>query len=177
MVLAFHTIPGTVRAQFKKEPVMTALLYNVTRFVTWPEGSFPDRDAPLIIALQGEGPLQQEIASLNGKQIDGRTIAIKRLSPNQLPDRYRLCHVLFIPQSSQQELTDTMEKIAGQPILTVSDMQDFARKGGILHLEGAQNVSFSLNLDSAQQAGLVLSSKLFRLANLVIKDGQEKEGP
>ncbi|APG27928.1 hypothetical protein A7E78_08820 [Syntrophotalea acetylenivorans] len=156
---------------------MTALLYNVARFVTWPEGSFADQDAPLVIALQGDGPLQQAIASLSGKQIEGRTIMIQRLASNQLPDRHQPCHILYIPQSPSQTLTNTMEAVAGQPILTVSDMQDFSRKGGILHLEGAQNVSFSLNLDSAQKAGLVLSSKLFRLANLVIKDGQEREGP
>lgn len=175
--LVFLAAPTTAQTRFEKEPVMTALLYNVARFVTWPENSFADQNAPLVIALQGDGPLQQEIASLNGKQIEDRIIAIQRLSPNQLPDRNQPCHVLYIPQSHSRDLSKTMEAVAGQPILTVSDMQDFAGKGGILHLEGAQKVSFSLNLDSAQQAGLVLSSKLFRLANLVIKDGREREGP
>jgi hypothetical protein len=175
--LVFLAMPTTGQAQFEKEPVMTALLYNVARFVTWPEGSFADQDAPLVIALQGDGPLQQEIAGLDGKQIEGRAIAILRLAPTQLPNRNQPCHILYIPQSTSQHLASTLEAVTGQPILTVSDRQDFARKGGILHLEGAHNVSFSLNLDSAEQAGLVLSSKLFRLAKEVIKDGQAREGP
>lgn len=175
--LVFLAMPTTGRAQFEKEPVMTALLYNVARFVSWPEDSFADQDAPLIIALQGAGPLQLEIATLDGKQIEGRTISIRQLAPSQLPNRDHPCHILYISLNSSRDLSDTLKAVAEQPILTVSDMPDFARQGGILYLEGDQNVRFSLNLDSAQQAGLVLSSKLFRLASEVIKDGLAREGP
>jgi len=175
--LVFLAITTTAQAQLEKEQVMTALLYNVARFVTWPESSFADQDAPLVIALQGDGPLQEEIAGLGGKQIEGRTIAIQRLTPSQLPNWNQPCHILYLPRSSSRHLADIMEAVTGRPILTVSTMREFTRKGGILHLEGAQNVSFSLNLDRTEQAGLVISSKLFRLAKEVIKDGRVREGP
>lgn len=177
IALVLLTMPTTAQAQLEKEQVMTALLYNVARFVTWPESSFADRDAPLVIALQGKGPLQREIAGLNGKQIEGRTIVIQHLAPTQLPNRQSPCHILYIPPSNAQRLSFLLNSLAHKPILTVSDMREFTHKGGILHLEGAQNVSFSLNLDRTEQAGLVISSKLFRLAKEVIKDGQVREGP
>lgn len=156
---------------------MAALLYNFARFVTWPGSSFPSQDSPFVIAVQGNGSIQQEIARLNGKQIEGRTIIVNRLAANQLPSRRQPCHVLYIPQSNKSRCASILQAMAQRPLLTVSDMEDFAGKGGILHLEGDQNVRFLINLDSAERAGLVISSKLFRLASMVIKNGQIREGP
>lgn len=169
--------PASAQNRLAKEQVMAALLYNFARFVTWPESSFPNQDSPLVIAIQGKGLIQQEIAKLHGKQIEDRTIIVNRLAENHLPTRRQPCHVLYIPQSNMSRCSGILKTVARRPILTLSDMEDFTSKGGILHLEGDQNVRFSINLDSAEQAGLIISSKLFRLARMVIKNGQVREGP
>ncbi|MEZ4483426.1 MAG: YfiR family protein [Syntrophotaleaceae bacterium] len=136
------------------------------------------QNAPWLSPCRGDGPLQREIiAGLDGKQIEDRTIAIKRLAPDQVPDPNHPCHILYLSPGTSRRLASIMQKVSKRPILTVSDMQNFTQMGGILHLESAQNVAFSLNLDRPDQAGLVISSKLFRLAREVIRGGQPREGP
>ena len=54
------------------------------------------------------------------------------------------------------------------PILTVSDIDDFARAGGMIGLvEAEQRIRFDINLATARQANLKLSSQLLKLATIV----------
>jgi YfiR/HmsC-like len=175
---ALLLFPVASQAQLQKEQVMTALIYNFARFVTWPENSFSTQDAPLIIAVIGDGALQKELSSLRGKQLEDRTIVVQQLSFTQALDPNLPYHILYIPPSPSKQLSNLMEAVARRPILSISDMQDFSGKGGILHLQDTlHTVSFSINLDSAEQADLIISSKLFRLATTIIKNGQIREAP
>ncbi len=171
-------LPVASQAQPQKEQVMAAIIFNFARFVTWPENSFSTQDAPLIIAVIGNGALQKEIFSLRGKQLEGRTIVVQQLSFTQALDPSPPYHILYIPPSPSRRFSNLMKVVAKQPVLTISDMQDFTSKGGILYLQATLNtVSFSINLDRTEQAELVISSKLFRLATTIIKNGQVTEGP
>jgi hypothetical protein len=171
-------LPVASQAQLHKEQVMTALIYNFARFVTWPEGSFPAQDAPLVIAVMGDGSMQRELSSLLGKQVEERRIVVRQISFKEALGQNSPWHILYIPQSSPRRLASLMDAVAKQPVLTISTMQDFVRKGGVLHLQDTlPTVAFSINLDSAEEAGLTISSKLFRLADTVIKNGQVREGP
>ncbi|OEU55041.1 MAG: hypothetical protein BA871_10950 [Desulfuromonadales bacterium C00003096] len=178
LVAALLLLPVASQAQLQKEQVLTALIYNFARFVTWPESSFPAQNAPLIIAVIGDGALQKEISSLRGKKLEDRTIVVQQLSFAQALEPNPSYHILYIPPSFSKRLSDLMEAVARRPILSISDMQNFVSKGGVLHLqETLPTISFSINLDSAEQAELVISSKLFRLATTIIKNGQVTEGP
>jgi hypothetical protein len=54
--------------------------------------------------------------------------------------------------------------------VTVSDIQDFAKVGGIIELyEDGVNISFIINQRKAQELGVRISSKLLFLAKEVIK--------
>ncbi len=171
------TFPTASQAELRKEQVMTALIYNFARFVTWPEICVPSRNTPLLISIIGDGPLQKELSSLEGKQVEGRTIVVQQVSLKEALAPNLPYHILYIPQVSPGQFIGLMQAVAKQPILTISTMQNFALKGGILHLHATRpTVGFSINLDSAEQAGLIISSKLFRLATTIIKNGQERGG-
>ncbi len=175
---ALLLFPVASQAKLQKEQVMTALIYKFARFVTWPENSFSAQDAPLVIAVIGEGALQKELSSLRGKQLEGRTIVVQQLSFTQALDPNLPYHILYIPPLPSMRFSNLMEAVAKRPVLSISDMQDFSGKGGVLHLQDTlHTVSFSINLDSADQAGLVISSKLFPLATTIIKNGQIREAP
>ncbi len=178
MGLVFLAMPSTAQAHFEKEQVMAALIYNFARFVTWPTNSFPAQDTPLIIAVIGDGAMQKELFNLRGKQLEGRTIVVQQLSFTQALEPNSPYHILYIPPSPSRQLFNLLEAVARRPVLTISDIQDFTSKGGMLYLQDTQHtISFSINLDSTEQADLVISSKLFRLANSIIKDGKVKEEP
>jgi hypothetical protein len=56
--------------------------------------------------------------------------------------------------------------LRGRPVLTVADIPDFARTGGIINLKTNKEdrIRFDINVGSAQQARLRMSSKLLNLA-------------
>ena len=63
----------------------------------------------------------------------------------------------------------------GKPILTVSDLPDFALAGGMIGLKIVDNhVRFDINARIARKVGLQLSAQLLRLADLVV--GERAEG-
>jgi hypothetical protein len=58
--------------------------------------------------------------------------------------------------------------VADKPVLTVSDIPNFAIAGGMIELSVvAGKLSFSVNRKVAESVGLSLSSKLLQLGNIV----------
>ena len=61
--------------------------------------------------------------------------------------------------------------------LTVSDIDGFARHGGVIGLRTAANkMTFEVNLDAADRAEIKLSSKLLRLGELVADEFAARVG-
>jgi hypothetical protein len=53
-------------------------------------------------------------------------------------------------------------------VLTVGDTEGFAERGGIINLvKDGNRLSFEINPEAAQRAGLVMSSKLLFLGKIV----------
>lgn len=56
------------------------------------------------------------------------------------------------------------------PILTVSDMENFCQKGGVIRLLTINNyLKFEVNLDAAQKAGLNIGSQMLNSALSIYK--------
>lgn len=165
-------------AQLEEQQVKAAILYNFAKFVTWPEDSFAHAEAPLVIAILGDDPLHGKIDRLAGKKIGNRAIAIRHFSRSELKWRKKDCHILYVATSERKQLDAILATVAAAPVLTVSDLADFGRKGGALNFEKrAPHIRFAINLDATGQAGLKVSAKLFPLASTIIKDGLVKSSP
>ncbi len=142
-----------------------AVIFKFHRFVEWPAQTLPDSsDAPLIIALIGHGQLADALGEMAAASL-GRPIEIVRV---KRPDDLPACHILFISASENRRLEHILQIVKDRPILTVSDMEWFARSGGIIRL-GIDNerLLMRVNLQAAERAGLRISSRLLRLAEIV----------
>ena len=73
--------------------------------------------------------------------------------------------MLFISSSEDGEWKEILAALKTSSVLTVSDMREFARRGGIVQfiLDG-NKVRFQVNLAAAEPSGLKLSSELLKLA-------------
>ena len=142
-----------------------AFLYNFAKFTTWPAESFPDPQAPLRLCILGEDAFGAATASIEGKNIKQRPLAVIRIA--HVSDAER-CHILFVSTSEEERLRAILDDLHEQPILTISDMPNFARAGGTINLKTVEDqIRFDINVDAANAADLRLSSKLLRLANIV----------
>jgi hypothetical protein len=145
--------------------VKAAYIYNFGRFVTWP-AKVADQKKDFSICVLGQDPFGPALDSvLAGEMLDGRPVVAKRISrPEDAAD----CRILFINSTESNHLQQILAALNQAPVLTVSDMPDFSRRGGIIQfvLE-EKKVRFEVNLTNAESAGLVLSSQLLKVASSV----------
>ncbi len=145
--------------------IKAAFIYNFAKFTRWPAGSFADNEAPLEFCIYGEDPFGGALDAIAGKIIRGRKVTVRRIAVVEASDG---CHLLFIGSSEAGHLTEILATLNDRPVLTVAEMPNFARAGGIIHLTTTveDKIRFEINTGTAERAGLKLSSKLLSLAEI-----------
>jgi hypothetical protein len=145
--------------------IKAAYLYNFLNYIEWPENTFPAAGGTITIGIVGEDPFGSALDALNGKQVKGRTVALKHVTDM---NDFGQCQILFISSSEKQRLPELLEKLKDSRVLTVSEIDGFAEHGGIINFISEHNkVRFEINLDAARRLGLNISSELLKLAKLV----------
>ncbi|HEY4382242.1 MAG TPA: YfiR family protein [Acidobacteriaceae bacterium] len=145
--------------------VKAAYMYNFGRFVTWPAKGV-EQKSEFDICVLGPDPFGPTLDSaLAGGAVGGKPVVAKRVSkPQDATD----CRILYINSTESSHLPEILAALNQAPVLTVSDMPDFSRRGGIIQFVLEENkVRFEVNLKSAASAGLVLSSELLKVASSV----------
>jgi len=78
------------------------------------------------------------------------------------------CHILMIHKSQEYRLSSLLLAIKNKPILTVSDINNFAEKGGMVALfVDRERLHYICNLRVARDSGLKISSRILELADAV----------
>lgn len=157
-----------LRAQGSKPTdydVKAVYLYNFGRFVEWPASVTATSDSFNVCVL-GQDPFGRALdAILSGETINGKSVTAKRIST---PQEAISCQILFMGSAEESRLGTIIEALDKGAVLTVSDMPQFSRRGGMIQfvLEG-RKVRFEINLTAVQHAGLTLSSELLKVATTV----------
>jgi YfiR/HmsC-like len=160
-------LPGgaALASEFDEYAVKAAYLYNFAKYVEWPPEAFVSLDAPLLICVAGDNPFGGALDTLSGKLVESHPVVVRATPTAASFDK---CHIVFISRAEQGRFKPLLTKLARLPILTVSDITDFARSGGMIGLtEADQRIRFDINLTVARQANLKLSSQLLKLATIV----------
>jgi hypothetical protein len=172
-------VAGELNAQElrAREPqIKAAFLYNFAKLVYWPTNAFTRTNAPFVIGVLGKDSVAGALeGGLTGRAIDGHPIVIARYESAKEATN---CHVLFISDTERRNLDTIMPILSGRPILTVSDSQGFVEWGVIELVRADKNFNFRINLETAQRAGLRLSSQLIRLdRNLRLPAASQTNAP
>jgi hypothetical protein len=147
--------------------VKVAFIYNLSRFVEWPDETFPSGSSSLTVCVLGNNPFGGALDTIKGKNVKDKKIEIKLLTSGSKLDA---CHILFISSSERESLTQILESAKNSSVLTIGEMSQFTRAGGIIALAMRKNrIRFSVNLDAGKRAGLVISSQLLKLADSVVQ--------
>jgi YfiR/HmsC-like len=143
--------------------VKAAFLCGFAEFVDWPSLG---RNDPVTIGILGQdtfGPLLDE--TMKNRVLQTRPIVLKRIST--LEEALR-CQIVYVSASEKHRVEESLRVLGKASILTVSDIADFAERGGVIGFRIEQNrVRFSVNTEAADRAGLQISSRLLKLARLV----------
>lgn len=145
--------------------LMAIYAYNFAKFTQWPSTSFATTDAPLNFCVLGADPFGIALAKVEGKRVRGHPVRIKRYPRVAVVSG---CHIVFVSRSEQWRLDRIVRDLRTASTLTVSDIPDFSRRGGMITLAVVdRKVRFAINPSVVVRAGLKLSSKLLELARIV----------
>jgi len=156
----------TAQASSSREYAIKAVfLYNFAKFVEWPSQAFEDSTTPIILCILGKDPFGVFLKPLKGKTVKGKKIIIKYI--HKIDDMEK-CHVLFVGKSEDKQLVRILARLGDRNVLTVSDIGNFAQRGGIIGLTREKDeIHFEINLDASKMADLKISSRLLKIARIV----------
>jgi uncharacterized protein DUF4154 len=160
---AFVLCISTGRAQDVTESSLkAAFIYTFAKFTEWPEDILPPT-ATFSACVLGDTQIREALErTVKGRQFEGRGISVSQV---QLAGKLRSCHLLYVSGVTPAQVTAIVAAVRGAPVLTISDIDDFAQLGGIaqMFVENGK-IHFDLNLGVAKGSRLQLSSKLLVLA-------------
>jgi len=160
-------VPAHCQAQTGAEreyELKAAVLYHIIEYVEWPKDSLSNQPPAIRIALLGQIPFAEALEVLDGKTMQGRKLVVKKISrPEEAGD----CQVVFISGSEKPRISQIVSEFKTRPILTVSEVEGFAERGGMVNLVAGQNrINMEINREVARQARLSISSQLLKLAKV-----------
>jgi hypothetical protein len=139
-----------------------AFVYNFAKFTEWPADAVPAA-GPFVMCVVGDVHLGEELErTVKGRVVAGRSIAVSVLAPIAPQGA---CHVLYVSRITADEAAQIVAALSNAPVLTISDIPGFARRGGMAQFffENSQ-LRFGIRAESATRARLRISSKLLVLA-------------
>lgn len=149
-------------ADLSEDQAKTSLIYNLTKFVQWPQ---TPPSGILNLCVYREDAITPTLASLRGKTSQGFGLRIQRTDS---AEEARGCQVLFIGRGEQASLHPVIRALRGQETLIVSDIPDSAATGAMVetYLDN-RRIAFKINKGAADEANLKLSSQLLSLAKTI----------
>jgi YfiR/HmsC-like len=152
------------RAAIGEYQVKAAFLYHFTKFVEWPAAA--TNGNVVVVGVLGDDPFGPALDFLfEDKVLKGKRFRVQRFSN---AEQARSCQILFVSIPNPHELKKDLDALAGSPVLTVGDSNDFLAAGGMIYLfVDESKIHFDVNLGTARQSHLALSAALLRLARKV----------
>jgi len=166
ILFVLSTISGNAQNPSLEYQLKAVFLFNFTQFVDWPAESFPNNKSPLVIGVIGENPFGNYLEqAVSGETKNGHPVIVQYYRDEEAA---KSCHMLFINLPASDKRKQVIDKIKEEPVLTVSDASDFSIQGGLVRFVKKNNkIKLQINLEACKELGLVPSSKLLKLADIV----------
>ncbi len=155
------------------EQLEAAVVMTFARFVEWSPSQFPSASAPIVIGIVADEAVAVALeAGSRGKNVAGRTIAVRRLQWDGVDPGV---HMLFIGEMDRRHLVAVLADVRSRPIVTVSALPEFGRAGGMITLTLTDGrITFAVNSSATAASAVRLSSSLLSHATKV---SAESTGP
>jgi hypothetical protein len=149
----------------REHRVKAVFLFNFAQFVVWPDSAFSGPTDPLVVGILGDDPFDTYLDEVvRGEKVNNRPIEVKRF---RKVEEAKDCHVLFVSPSEAARMDEILAALKPTKVLTVGESDGFFRNGGMVNFSTESGkIRLKINLEEVQDAGLSVSSKLLRLADV-----------
>ena len=149
------------------ERIVASYVYNVARFVSWPQRAFNFSVSPFIIGIYKNKAFGSHLAiTLREKKIQDRNWKVEVFNN---PSEIRNCHLIFFTDIQVIDIDQVIQHIKHKPVLTVAyNVNNFCQSGGIINITGKiPNLGFEINKQAMMSANLEISKELLDLAVII----------
>lgn len=146
--------------------VKAGFILNFAKFMNWPKTAFESNNIPFRIGIIGTNPFNGALQDAENKKVHGKSvdfIEIKNIK------QAKQCHLVFVSLSQKEMITDILDTLQGEPVVVVSDIENFAASGGTIEfitLNG--RLAFIINNTRAKQSGVEIPANLLNLASAIL---------
>jgi hypothetical protein len=150
-----------------EEDIKAAVVFNILQFVVWPAAAFPPGQ-PLTLCAADSGGTAKGLARYDGMRVQGASLSFRSLDRHL--DGLEKCQALFVEAGDPYAVLRISAATRGKPILLVAEGDGVLAQGaGMAVSLAGSHVVIDVDLTVLNASGLVVSSKLLRLARTVIK--------
>lgn len=161
ITLMVATCLSGAMAATREYEVKAGFIYNFFRFIQWPSPG-----QTWTVGILGSDPFEGGLRDFEARPVSGKNIAIRKVS--DVKDALN-CDVIYIGPSEAGRLNPILSRLKGTPVLTISDLPEFADKGGAIGLTTESNrVRFIVNIDTLKQGNLRANARFLQLASRTI---------
>lgn len=164
MALSCHGAWSAERAD--ESEVKAAVIYNLLLFVHWPRQASPP--AGFRLCVLGDGALTTALRHHERKSVGGQPLEIRRIGA--APEEVDICAAVMVESGSPGVLTRLGVLARNRPLLVIAEGPGAVDRGAMigLHTDGGR-VTFDINHGAISKSGMTASSKILRLARIVIE--------
>lgn len=160
IVLFACTQAMPVRAELKTHQIKAAYLYQISKFVFWPE------QRKLVDTFQvcqlGKDRYQGTLQKMKGRTVFNKPVSIETI---QTLDQASACHLLIISSPKDVKQKTLKDWLAINQVLTVVDGAANSDIGMVAFVLEDQRVRLHINLNLAEHSGLAFAANLLEVAS------------
>lgn len=165
LLLCAGVTAGPVQAQAVSEYALkAALLFKLPKFVYRPDA---ERDPTIELCVLGRNPFDGALERLAQAPIEGRLVNVLKLAAAVEAGG---CDFVFVARSEAEGLDGILRRLAGYSAVTVSDIEGFARAGGMVEFSMGNEgnaVGIQINRKAARVRSIEFNAQLLRLARVI----------
>lgn len=147
--------------ELPEDQLKSEFIYNFSTFVDWPDRM----GKSLTLCVAAPQAEMKYFSALEGEPVGNMKVAVRHLDRGASA---KTCHILFVSESESDGFSDWLPEVEGKHVLTVSESEKWLKKGVMVSLMFRENkIVFDVNIAAASEAGVVINSRLLRLARKV----------
>jgi hypothetical protein len=157
--VAMAQAPGT-----RERQIRAALVYKVSRFVTWPDAAIP-APGPFTFCHASDDPTAQVLAGIEGRSIQNRRTRMRRLDAVDARTIVG-CNLLYITGKSALAAEVITAAVAAATLVVVDGPREGADAGMVQLVSRDNRMGLVIDLALVRNARLRIDSTLLQLADV-----------
>jgi hypothetical protein len=146
--------------------VKAGIIFNLLLFAQWPDKLTQSPEQTLCVLE--EGSMLNSLRRHAGRKINAQTLRIELRTASS--EGLSGCQAVFVEIGNPIALSRAAALARQTPLLVIGEGSSALNKGAMIAINtDGGKVAFDINLDSLRRAQLGLSSKLLKLAHLVVE--------